>query len=112
MSAFHMGATPVTWGMWKEYCKAKSVRMPDEPDWGYIDNHPVVNVSWEGIMNPGGFCEWANDVAGFRLSLPTEAQFEYANRGVTEIVFQTVGSGDNEEVTIDNLNNIVETFGR
>jgi hypothetical protein len=37
---------------------------------------------------------------------------EYANRGVTEIVFQTVGSGDNEEVTIDNLNNIVETFGR
>jgi len=39
-------------------------------------------------------------------------EVEYAKRGVTEIVFQTVGSGDNEEVTIDNLNNIVETFGR
>jgi alkanesulfonate monooxygenase SsuD/methylene tetrahydromethanopterin reductase-like flavin-dependent oxidoreductase (luciferase family) len=39
-------------------------------------------------------------------------EIEYANRGVTEIVFQTVGSGDNEEETISNLNNIVETFGR
>jgi hypothetical protein len=39
-------------------------------------------------------------------------EIEYANRGVTEIVFQTVGSGDNEEETITNLNNIVETFER
>ena len=37
---------------------------------------------------------------------------EYEKRGVTEIVFQTVGSGDNEEETIANLDNIVETFGR
>jgi hypothetical protein len=39
-------------------------------------------------------------------------EVEYAERGVTEIVFQTVGSGDHEEVTIDNLINLVETFGR
>ncbi len=81
MSPFRMGATPVTWGMWKEYCKAESVEMPYKPDWGYLDNHPVVNVSWEDIMNPGGFCEWANDVAGFKLTLPTDAQWEYAARG-------------------------------
>jgi hypothetical protein len=39
-------------------------------------------------------------------------EIKYAERGVTEIVFQTVGSGDDEEETITNLNNIVETFGR
>lgn len=81
MSPFRMGATPVTWGMWKEYCKAKSVRMPVKPEWGYLDNHPVVNVSWNDIMDPGGFCKWASQTAGIKLTLPTEAQWEYAARG-------------------------------
>lgn len=81
MSPFRMGATPVTWGMWKEYCKAESVRMPESPSWGYPDDHPVVNVSWNDIMEPGGFCEWASGVAGFKLTLPTDAQWEYAARG-------------------------------
>ena len=81
MSSFRMGATPVTWGMWKEYCQAESVRMPRKPDWGYLDNHPVWNVAWNDIMNPGGFCEWASGVAGFKLTLPTDAQWEYAARG-------------------------------
>ena len=81
MSPFRMGATPVTWGMWKEYCKAESVRMPVDPGWGYPDNHPVVLVSWDDIMYPGGFCKWASGVAGFKLTLPTDAQWEYAARG-------------------------------
>ena len=81
MSAFRLGATPVTWGMWKEYCEAKSVRRPDDPGWGYPNDHPVVNVSWEDIMDTGGFCEWASGVAGFKLTLPTDAQYEYAARG-------------------------------
>ena len=89
ISSFRMGATPVTWGMWKEYCKAESVRseygphLPEDSGWGYPDNHPVVNVSWEDIMYryPGGFCKWASGVAGFKLTLPTDAQWEYAARG-------------------------------
>lgn len=86
MSQFRMGATPVTWGMWKEYRKGvsvpgKGIKLPDDPGWGYPDDNPVVNVSWEDIMNPGGFCEWASGVAGFRLVIPTDAQFEYAARG-------------------------------
>ena len=86
MSAFRMGATPVTWGMWKEYRKSiavpgKGIKLPDDPGWGYPDDHPVVNVSWDDIMNPGGFCEWASKTAGFKLTLPSDAQFEYAARG-------------------------------
>ncbi len=86
MSPFRMGATPVTWGMWKEYRQSvsvpgKGIKLPSDPGWGYPEDHPVVNVSWEDIMNPGGFCEWASGIAGFKLTLPTDAQWEYAARG-------------------------------
>ena len=86
MSPFRMGATPVTWGVWKEYRRSVGVpgteiKLPDDPGWGYPDDHPVINVWWEDIMYPGGFCEWASGVAGFKLTLPTDAQWEYAARG-------------------------------
>jgi formylglycine-generating enzyme required for sulfatase activity len=84
VSAFRMGATPVTVAVWKEYCVASGIETPRWPDWGFLDDHPVVNVSWNDIMGSdgkGGFCAWASDIAGFRLTLPTEAQWEYAARG-------------------------------
>jgi formylglycine-generating enzyme required for sulfatase activity len=84
LSAFRMGATPVTVAVWREYCAATGIPLPKAPDWGLLDDHPVVNVSWEDIMGvdgKGGICAWASDIAGFRLTLPTEAQFEYAARG-------------------------------
>lgn len=84
LSAFRMGATPVTVAVWKEYCYALGIALPQAPSWGLLDDHPVVNVTWNDIMGSdgkGGFCAWASDIAGFRLTLPTEAQFEYASRG-------------------------------
>ena len=58
-----------------------SARMPQKPFSGDLDKHPVLTVSWDDIMNPDGFCEWASDVAGFKLTLPTEARCEDAARG-------------------------------
>ena len=84
VSAFRMGATPVTVAVWKEYCAATGTTLPKTPEWGLLDDHPVVNVSWNDIMGSdgkGGFTAWASDIAGFRLTLPTEAQFDYAARG-------------------------------
>ena len=84
LSAFRMGATPVTVKVWKEYCAATGTTLPEAPRWGLLDDHPVVNVSWNDIMGSDGkdgFCAWASDVAGFQVTLPTEAQFEYAARG-------------------------------
>ena len=91
LSRFRMGATPVTVGMWQEYCGATGRQMPETPNWGWQPSHPVVNVSWEDIQGQeggGGYCEWASRQAGFRLSLPTEAQFEYCARdGGKNIVY-------------------------
>jgi formylglycine-generating enzyme required for sulfatase activity len=84
LSKFRMGATPVTFAVWKEYCASSDFRLPKEPSWGMLDDHPVVNVSWNDIMGSdgkGGFCAWASDIADIRLMLPTEAQWEYAARG-------------------------------
>jgi sulfatase modifying factor 1 len=84
LSAFRMGVNPVTVALWREYCVATETPLPAEPSWGFISNHPIVLVSWDDIMGSGGkggFCAWASDIAGFRLTLPTEAQFEYAARG-------------------------------
>jgi formylglycine-generating enzyme required for sulfatase activity len=84
LSAFRMAATPVTVAIWKEYCKATGTPLPKEPSWGFIDDHPINYVSWNDIMGvdgKGGFCAWASELAGFKLMLPTEAQFEYASLG-------------------------------
>jgi formylglycine-generating enzyme required for sulfatase activity len=84
LSAFRMGTTPVTVAVWREYCYALGIALPQAPSWGFLDDHPVVNVSWNDIMGldaKSGYCAWASDIAGFRLTLPTEAQWEYAARG-------------------------------
>ena len=81
VSAFRIGVTPVSWAIWKEYCEATSSLLPDDPGWGYPDDHPAVNVSWMDIMKSGGFCEWASNLAGYDVSLPTEPEWEYAARG-------------------------------
>jgi formylglycine-generating enzyme required for sulfatase activity len=84
LSAFRMGATPVTVAVWKEYCAATGTTLPTAPKWGLLDDHPVVLIAWNEIMGvdaKGGFCAWASDIAGISLMLPTESQFEYASRG-------------------------------
>lgn len=94
ISGYILGKYPVTVGLWKEYCRSIGLPMPVEPDWSQVHGfqvkskwgtaHPVVNVSWFDIMgglsNKAGFCAWASTVAGIQISIPTEAQFEFAAR--------------------------------
>jgi hypothetical protein len=93
----------------------------NESGWGEVAEQVKASflekgADWEGISQLIPI-EMVNDFALAGTPAEVQAQFnslevEYTKRGVTEIVFQTVGSGDNEEETIDNLSYIVETFGR
>ena len=84
LSPFRLGATPVTVALWKEYCKATSMDMPTPPTWGWLDDHPVVNISYSDITTAvhasgkPGFLAWAVVTSGVRLMLPTEVQWEAA----------------------------------
>ena len=84
LSPFRLGATPITVGIWKEYCKAISIEMPSAPAWGWLDDHPMVNISYIDIttaMHPDGkpgFLTWAVMTSSVPLMLPTEAQWEAA----------------------------------
>jgi sulfatase modifying factor 1 len=84
LSAFRIGATPVTVAVWREYCDATGISMPSAQKWELLDDHPIKWVSYLDILGSngrGGFCAWASDIAGMKLTLPTEAQWEYAARG-------------------------------
>jgi formylglycine-generating enzyme required for sulfatase activity len=80
LSPFRIGKTPVTAQMWAEYCDATGRAMPTAPDWGWVVDHPIVNVRWEDCI---AYCKWASKVSQVKMTLPTEAQWEYAAHGRT-----------------------------
>jgi len=75
LDAYLLGRTPVTVGQFKAYCADKGISFTQffSPPWGWHDEQPMDNVSWQQARD---FCKWAGG------DLPTEAQWEKAARGV------------------------------
>jgi formylglycine-generating enzyme required for sulfatase activity len=75
VSGFWIGKNLVTVAQFRQFTVSKGYKFDwntNEPTWGWVDNNPIVNVTWDDAR---AFCRWAGG------DLPTEAQWEKAARG-------------------------------
>ncbi|HEX7015825.1 MAG TPA: formylglycine-generating enzyme family protein [Cyclobacteriaceae bacterium] len=78
LSDFYIAKTEITVKQWRAYCQSTRRPMPPEPAWGWIDDYPIVNITWSDAV---AYCEWLSERTGKRYRLPTEAEWEFAARG-------------------------------
>jgi formylglycine-generating enzyme required for sulfatase activity len=80
MREFAVGKFEVTFAQW-DACVAEAgcAHKPADHGWGR-GRRPVINVSWNDARE---FVTWLSKKTGQRYRLPTEAEWEYAARGVT-----------------------------
>lgn len=96
LKGFFIGKYEVKVSEYKQFCESTGHSMPAQPDWGWNDNHPVVNVSYDDAV---AFCEWLSKTSGKKYRLPTEAEWEYAARGGNRTKdFKYSGSDKAEDV--------------
>lgn len=84
--SFYIGETEVTQGFYKSVVGSN----PSFFDKG--DDHPVEQVSYEDAL---AFCRQLRSLTGRTVTLPTEAQWEYAARGGHKRPLQTKYAGGN-----------------
>jgi formylglycine-generating enzyme required for sulfatase activity len=119
---FYMSKTEVTVGQFRSFVDATGYVTDAERDheggWGYdrhldkcagrnpayhwknpgyeqSDQHPVVNVSWEDCQ---AYCRWLSILEKRLVRLPTEAEWEYANRAGSTALYAT---GDSPQDILD-----------
>jgi formylglycine-generating enzyme required for sulfatase activity len=86
---FFMGTTEVTLEQYRAFDPeflngVYDMHYKDQVHRGYYMNdmrYPVIRVSWHKAME---FCQWLSNKTGKKVSLPTEAQWEWACRAGTD----------------------------
>ncbi|HLK54935.1 MAG TPA: SUMF1/EgtB/PvdO family nonheme iron enzyme [Chthonomonadaceae bacterium] len=76
--SYYIYKYPVTVKQYFQFLAANPEhRKPQTPPWGWRNNDPIVNVSWDDAQD---YCKWASQ-GGMKVHLPTEKEWEKAARG-------------------------------
>jgi formylglycine-generating enzyme required for sulfatase activity len=84
LPAYWIGRYPVTTAQWREYVRESGRQPEDNDSQGGDGNAPAIWVNWGEAL---AFCDWlsarwaAQLPAGWRVALPSEAEWEKAARG-------------------------------
>lgn len=89
-----------------EFCDATGRDMPAAPEWGLIDDHPIINTSWNDAM---AYITWLNNETNENYRLPTEAEFEYVARNGGKPGVYPWGDGQPTNENIADLSLTLET---
>ena len=107
---FEIGKYPVTnWNYFEYYQRTPNSKVPfhwEKDPFVCVpegkENHPVVNVSWHAAM---AYCKWLGKRLGKNVTLPTEAQWEYAAGGPEKRTYPWGETNPNDRESILNFNN-------
>ena len=82
LPVYYLGKIPLTQAQCREFVGASGHEAPrgwsngiSPPD---KQDHPVVDVSWYDVR---GYCQWLSQETGIDYRLPSEAEWEKAERG-------------------------------
>lgn len=99
-SYYHDGHVKKRDGVNWKYNAAGQLRSSSEYD------HPVIHISWNDAT---AYCQWLSQKTGQTYRLPTEAEWEYAARGVKNSSYFHIGSNALDTIAWHAANSALKT---